>query len=147
MSQAPYRGGPVLTLDQKGRITVPARWREQLMASVGGRLIVTKNADGGLSLYPPPVWEQLERVVLELTADDDPWRRILAGNSEEVEIDSASRVLIPPDLRRWAGLEREVKFMGLGTYFELWDLGRYEVHEAQAIARGKPEALRNLRLA
>ncbi|HOL36898.1 MAG: division/cell wall cluster transcriptional repressor MraZ [Proteobacteria bacterium] len=137
----------MLTLDQKGRITVPARWREQLMASVGGRLIVTKNADGGLSLYPPPVWEQLERVVLELTADDDPWRRILAGNSEEVEIDSASRVLIPPDLRRWAGLEREVKFMGLGTYFELWDLGRYEVHEAQAIARGKPEALRNLRLA
>lgn len=147
MSQAPYRGGPVLTLDQKGRITVPARWREQLMATVGGRLIVTKNADGGLSLYPPPVWEQLERVVLELTADDDPWRRILAGNSEEVEIDSASRVLIPPDLRRWAGLEREVKFMGLGTYFELWDLGRYEVHEAQAIAKGKPEALRNLKLA
>lgn len=137
----------MLTLDQKGRITVPARWREQLMAAVGGKLIITKNADGGLALYPPPVWEQLERVVLELTADDDPWRRILAGNSEEVEIDSASRVLIPPDLRRWAGLEREVKFMGLGTYFELWDLGRYEVHEAQAIARGKPEALRNLRLA
>jgi len=136
----------VLTLDQKGRITVPARWREQLMAAVGGKLIITKNADGGLALYPPPVWEQLERVVLELTADDDPWRRILAGNSEEVEIDSASRVLIPPDLRRWAGLEREVKFMGLGTYFELWDLGRYEIHEAQAIARGKPEALRNLKL-
>jgi len=137
----------VLTLDQKGRITVPARWREQLMASVGGRLVITKNADGGLALYPPPVWEQIERVVLELTADDDPWRRILAGNSEEVEIDSASRVLIPPDLRRWAGLEREVKFMGLGTYFELWDLARYEVHEAQAIAKGRPEALRNLRLA
>ncbi|MCC6852521.1 MAG: division/cell wall cluster transcriptional repressor MraZ [Comamonadaceae bacterium] len=137
----------MLTLDQKGRITVPARWREQLMASVGGKLIITKNADGGLALYPPPVWEQLERIVLELTADDDPWRRILAGNSEEVEIDSASRVLIPPDLRRWAGLEREVKFMGLGTYFELWDLGRYEVHEAQAIAKGRPEALRNLKLA
>jgi len=136
----------VLTLDQKGRITVPTRWREQLMASVGGKLIITKNADGGLALYPPPVWEQLERIVLELSADDDPWRRILAGNSEEVEIDSASRVLIPPDLRRWAGLEREVKFMGLGTYFELWDLGRYEIHEAQAIARGKPEALRNLKL-
>ena len=136
----------MLTLDQKGRITVPTRWREQLMASVGGKLIITKNADGGLALYPPPVWEQLERIVLELSADDDPWRRILAGNSEEVEIDSASRVLIPPDLRRWAGLEREVKFMGLGTYFELWDLGRYEIHEAQAIARGKPEALRNLKL-
>ena len=55
----------MLTLDQKGRITVPARWREQLMAAVGGKLIITKNADGGLALYPPPVWEQLERVVLE----------------------------------------------------------------------------------
>lgn len=136
----------MLTLDQKGRITVPARWREQLVATVGGRLIITKNADGGLSLYPPPVWEQLERVVLDLTGEDEAWRRILSGSSDEVEIDSASRVLIPPDLRRWAGLEREVKFMGLGTYFELWDLARYEVHEAQTIAKGKPEALRNLRL-
>ena len=90
----------MLTLDQKGRITVPTRWREQLMASVGGKLIITKNADGGLALYPPPVWEQLERIVLELSADDDPWRRILAGNSEEVEIDSASRVLIPPEIGR-----------------------------------------------
>ena len=142
----PYRGGPVLTLDQKGRITVPARWREPLMETVNGRLFITKHEDGCVVLYPPPVWEQIERLVLELTTADDPWRRFILGNSEEVEIDSASRVLVPPELRRWAGLEREVKFMGVGTHFELWDLTRYEVHEAQAIARGKPDALRQLKL-
>jgi MraZ protein len=136
----------VLTLDQKGRLTVPARWREQLMETVAGRLVITKNADGCLVLYPPPVWAQIEATLAELTSDDDPWRRLLSGNSEEVEIDSAARVLIPPDLRRWAGLEKDVKFMGVGTHFELWDLARYEVHEAQAIARGKPEALRKLKL-
>lgn len=136
----------MLTLDQKGRITVPARWREQLQQTVGGRLFVTKHPDGCLALYPPPVWEQLERAVLDLTSEDDPWRRLITGNSEEVEIDNAARVLVPPDLRRWAGLEREIKFMGVGTHFELWDLARYEVHEAQAIAKGRPEPLRNLKL-
>jgi MraZ protein len=146
VEKVPFRGGPVLALDQKGRITVPSRWREQLMATVGARLVITKNPDGCLSLYPLPVWEQVERAVLDLTAEDDAWRRLITGNSEEVEIDSASRVLVPPDLRRWAGLEKDVKFMGVGTHFELWDLARYEVQEAQAIARGRPEALRNLRL-
>lgn len=146
MEKTPFRGGPVLTLDQKGRITVPSRWREQLLATVGARLVVTKNADGCLSLFPPPVWEQVERVVLDLPAEDDAWRRLITGNAEEVEIDNASRVLLPPELRRWAGLEKDVKFMGVGTHFELWDLARYEVHEAQAIARGKPEALRHLKL-
>lgn len=146
VSGAPYYGGPVLTLDQKGRLTVPARWRDQLVASVDGKLVITKNADGCLSLYPPPVWEQVQRVLEEMLSEDDPWKRILAGNSEELEIDSASRVLVPPDLRRWAGLEKDVKFMGVGTHFELWDLQRYEIQEAQAIARGKPEALRKLKL-
>jgi MraZ protein len=136
----------VLALDQKGRISVPARWREQLVAADGGCLVITKNPDGCLSLYPPPVWEQVERAVLDLTAEDDAWRRLITGNAEEVEIDGASRVLVPPDLRRWAGLEKDVKFMGVGTHFELWDLARYEVQEAQAIARGRPEALRSLKL-
>ena len=81
--------------------------------------------------------------MLELTADDDPWRRILAGNSEEVEIDSASRVLIPPELRKWAGLDREVKFMGVGAYFELWDSARYDEREAAMLAAERPEQLRN----
>jgi MraZ protein len=139
-----FRGGPVLTLDVKGRITVPSRWRDLLMASVSGQMVVAKNPDGCLALYPLPVWEQFEQSVLSLSTEDEAWRRFFIGSATEVEIDSASRVLLPPELREWAGLEREVKFMGVGPHFELWDMARYEAREAEAIAKGRPEALRNL---
>jgi MraZ protein len=138
-----FRGGPVLTLDGKGRITVPARWRDLLMTTVQGQLIVAKNPDGCLALYPLPVWEQFESHLLGLPSADDAWRRLYIGSATEVEIDSASRVLIPPELRAWAGLERDVKFMGVGPHFELWDMARYEARESAAIAVGRPEPLRN----
>jgi MraZ protein len=111
---------------------------------VQGQLVVAKNPDGCLSLYPLPVWEQFEASLLSLTTEDEAWRRFFVGSATEVEIDSASRVLIPPELRSWAGLEREVKFMGVGPNFELWDMARYEAREAEVIARGRPEALRTL---
>jgi MraZ protein len=139
-----FRGGPVLTLDGKGRITVPARWRDVLMATVQGQMVVTKNPDGCLSLYPLPVWEAFENNVLALTTEDDAWRRFFIGSATEVELDGAARVLIPPELRAWAGLERDVKFMGVGAYFELWDSARHEAREAEALARPRPDALRNL---
>ena len=139
-----FRGGPVLTLDGKGRITVPARWRDVLMATVQGQMVVTKNPDGCLSLYPLPVWEAFENNVLALTTEDDAWRRFFIGSATEVELDSAARVLIPPELRAWAGLERDVKFMGVGAYFELWDSARHEARETEALARPRPDSLRNL---
>lgn len=131
-------------LDGKGRITVPARWRELLDATVKGQLVVAKNPDGCLSLYPLPVWEQFEAAILALPSEHEPWRRFFIGSATEVEIDSGARVLIPPELRAWAGLEKDVKFMGVGAHFELWDLARHEAREAEALAKGRPEALRNL---
>ncbi len=134
----------MLTLDGKGRITVPARWLTDLMTTVQGQLVVAKNPDGCLSLYPLPVWLNLEQHLLSLPSADDAWRRIFIGSATDVEIDSGSRVLIPPELRAWAGLEKEVKFMGVGPNFELWDMARYEVHEKAAIEVGRPEFLRTL---
>jgi MraZ protein len=139
-----FRGGPVLTLDAKGRLTVPARWREQLVAAVNGQLVVCKHPHGCLSLYPVNVWEPFEAQLMALPQEHDAWRRLYIGSATDVEIDSASRVLIPPELRRWADLEREVKFLGMGSSFELWDIQRYEAREATAIALGAPEALRSL---
>jgi MraZ protein len=139
-----FRGGPVLTLDGKGRITVPARYRDVLMATVNGQMVIAKNPDGCLSLYPLPVWEQFESSVLALSVEDEAWRRLYVGSATEVEIDGGSRVLIPPELRAWAGLERDVKFMGVGPNFELWDMARYEEREAATIAAGRPASLRSL---
>ena len=141
-----FRGGPVLTLDGKGRLTVPARYRDVLMATEQGQMVVSKNPDGCLSLYPLSVWEHFEAQVLALPVEFEAWRRLYVGSATEVDIDGGSRVLVPPELRAWAGLEREVKFMGVGRYFELWDTTRYEAREAATIAAGRPAALLNVTL-
>ncbi|MBC7939535.1 MAG: division/cell wall cluster transcriptional repressor MraZ [Chitinophagaceae bacterium] len=139
-----FRGGPVLSLDDKGRLTVPAKYRGVLMDTVQGQLVVCKNPDGCLSLFPLPVWEQFEAIVLALPVDNDAWRRVYVGSATEVEIDSGSRILIPPELRAWACLEKDVKFMGVGPNFELWDTVRYDAREVAAIAAGRPEVLRQV---
>lgn len=139
-----FRGGPVLALDVKGRITVPARWLDLLVTNVAGKMVVAKNPDGCLSLYPLPVWEKFEAELMELSQEHDAWRRIFIGSATDVDIDSSARLLIPPELRKWAGLDRDVKFMGVGPNFELWDMARYDEREAKAIEAGRPEPLRNM---
>ena len=134
----------MLVLDGKGRLTVPARWKALLDTNVNGQLVVSKNPDGCLSLFPLPVWEKFETELLSLSSEHDAWRRIFIGSATDVEIDSAARVLVPPELRLWAGFDRNVMFMGVGPNFELWDQARYEAREAVAIAQGRPEPLRNL---
>jgi len=81
---------------------------------------------------------------LEQPTEHDAWRRLYVGSATEVEIDSGSRVLIPPELRKWACLDKEVKFMGVGSNFELWDSARYDAREVAAIAAGRPEPIRSL---
>lgn len=133
----------MLTLDAKGRLTVPSRWRDVLVSTVEGQMVVAKNPSRCLTLYPRPVWDAFEAELARLPMKDEGWRRLYIGSATEVEIDSASRVLVPPELRAWAGLEREVMFMGVGDKFELWDKARYESVEALVIAGGLPETLQN----
>ena len=128
-----FKGGPVLTLDGKGRITVPARWRDVLMSAVQGQMMVSKSHVRCLSLFPRPVWDQFEARLNALPASADGLRRLYIGSATEAAIDGASRLLLPPELRAWAGLEREVVFMGLGNRFELWDKARYDAHEAAVL--------------
>ena len=144
MGNLVFRGGPVLTLDTKGRIVVPARHRDVLLAVCQGKMIVSKNPDGCLSLFPLPVWETFEAELVNLSVEYDAWRRLYIGSATDVDIDSGSRVLIPPELRQWACLEKDVKFMGVGSNFELWDSARYDAREVAAIAAGRPEPVRNL---
>jgi len=147
-SQWRFFGGPVLTLDGKGRVTVPSKWRDQVNERLGGQLVLCKDPAGCLGLYPPPVFNQLADVLMALTGEDaDEWRRLYLGSQVELTIDNSSRILVPPELRRWAGFKEEggsVVFMGVGAYFELWDPDKSEVREAQVIAKGKPAALRDL---
>ncbi len=138
---AGFRGGPLVKVDDKGRVTVPSKFAVPLKEVAAGQLVVAKSPDGCLSLYPLPVWEQFEADMRGWPLEMDGWRRLYVGSATDVEIDGSSRVHIPPELRKWAGLEREVKFMGVGAYFELWDSERYDQREAEMLAGARPETL------
>ena len=134
----------MLTLDGKGRITVPTRWRDVLVSAVAGQMVVSKSHVRCLSLFPLTVWDQFETRLNALPASADGLRRLYIGSATEVAIDGASRVLLPPELRAWAGLEREVVFMGLGNRFELWDKARYDAHEAAVLEQDMSSQLESL---
>ena len=70
------------------------------------------------------------------------WRRIFLGNAAEMDLDSAGRVLVGPELRSAAGIEKEVILLGMGSHLELWDAATYAAKEQAAIAKGMPEALK-----
>ena len=144
MAGAVFQGASALALDAKGRLTVPARHRDVLLATAGGQLTITRHPKGFLLLYPRPEWEAFRTRVLAWPNDADGWRRTLIGNAVDVDIDNSSRVLVSPELRSAAGLERDVKLLGLGHYLELWDRSRHEAFEAEVAQAPMPESIKNL---
>jgi MraZ protein len=137
-------GGAGLMLDGKGRVTVPARHREALRGLCEDQLTITKNPKRCLTIFPRPAWEAFRAKLLALPMSNDDWRRIYIGSASNVEIDGASRVLIAPELREWAAIERDVMLIGMGTRFELWDKSRHEAHEATVLAAGLPDVMRDM---
>lgn len=138
-----FQGPSSLALDAKGRLNMPARHREVLDALCQGQLTVTKHPDGCLVLFPRPVWLTVREKVAALPLSAAGWKRVFLGNAMDIEIDSASRVLIAPELREAVGLDKKVMLLGMGSHFELWDTERYAAHEAKVMASERPEAIQD----
>ena len=138
-----FQGASALTLDGKGRIAMPARHREVLATLSGNQLTVTKHPEGSLMVFPRPAWESFRDKVAALPMSASGWKRVFLGNAMDVEMDSASRVLISPELRAAAGLTRDVMLLGMGSHFELWDAARYAEHEAKVMQSEMPEVLKD----
>jgi len=130
-------------MDAKGRLAVPTRHRDVLQALCAGQLTVTKHPAGCLMVFPRPAWETFRDRVAELPMSAAGWKRVFLGNAMDVEIDSAARVLISPELRAATGMVRDVMLLGMGSHFELWDRARYEAHEAQVMQSELPDALKD----
>ncbi|GAB4437934.1 MAG: division/cell wall cluster transcriptional repressor MraZ [Chloroflexi bacterium OHK40] len=112
------------TIDDKGRVAIPARFREEL----GERFVVTKGFDPCLQAFPMSYWAQLTEKVNRLpigSPEARNFRRILFAAAAEVEVDRQGRILIPQNLREYAGLAEEVLITGMSTYFELWSGQRW----------------------
>ena len=143
MASFMFQGASALTLDGKGRIAVPARHRDVLLATASGQLTLTKHPQGCLMVFPRPAWEAFRDRVAALPMSASGWKRVFLGNAMDVEIDAASRVLISPELRASAKLTRDVMLLGMGSHFELWDAAAYSEHEAQVMQSEMPDALKD----
>ena len=119
-----FRGINNITVDAKGRMALPARYRERLFESCGGRLVVTVDQDHCLLVYPLHEWEIIEDEIQSLPSINKQSRllqRLLIGHATDLEMDGQGRILLPAILRDAAGLKKKAILIGQGKKFEIWD--------------------------
>jgi MraZ protein len=131
-----FKGTYEHTLDAKGRVSVPGRFREML--GTDRRLIIATNLDPGcrcLTAFPAQEWQAfVDRLGAQADFDANAIRlnRLVMSSAVECVIDKSGRVLIPPPLREYAGLEREVLWAGVGRKAEIWEKSRFAAEQDRA---------------
>jgi len=120
-----YLGSYAINMDAKGRLAIPGKVRDTLMDDCGGSLVVTAHTEERcLLIYPEPQWrELLPRIeaLPNINRKASRMQRLLLGYATSLEVDESNgRVLLPPTLREYAGLEKKLMLVGQGKKLELW---------------------------
>lgn len=134
-----YRGISALNLDEKGRIALPTRYREELSTIV----VTIDTEENCLLLYPENEWQQIEAKIEALPSFNPAARRVqrlLIGHATELVLDGNGRILLPPLLRDYAGLEKQIMLVGQGKKFEIWNAALWEKRRKEWLAAGKGRA-------
>lgn len=117
-------------MDAKGRMAIPARYRDELASMCEGHIVVTIDTqERCLLIYPLPKWEEVEAQVAALPSLNPASRRfqrLLIGHARELELDGSGRILIPPELRKHAQMDKKVMLVGQRHRFELWSSELWE---------------------
>lgn len=122
-----FRETTANTIDPKGRLSIPARFRDIIRVD-GDRVFVTR-FDNALNAYTPTQWLEVEGRILKLEETSVKmrrFRRFFVGGAAECICDKQGRILIPPMLRLYAGLEKNIVLVGQINHFQIWDRDRYE---------------------
>lgn len=131
------------TLDAKGRFLLPAGFKKQIPEEEAGRFVINRGFEKCLALYPVKNWEPLFEDIRKLN-DFDPkvreFRRYFLNGATFVEPDSAGRLLIPPNLKEHAGLQKDIVLVAALNKIEIWDSNKYK----QLFDSFSPEAFSNL---
>ncbi len=117
-----FRGSSQHTIDSKGRIIIPVRFREPLQESDDHSLMISR-LDNALFAYPPEEWRKIEERIHSLAEKSDAmrrFRRVFIGAVQHCPLDKQNRILIPPELRNYAKLEKEIVLVGVLDHFEIW---------------------------
>ena len=138
-----FQGASSLTLDGKGRLSVPTRHRDVLSATAQGLLTITNHPHGCLMVFPRPEWDVFRDRISALPMSAQWWKRIFLGNAMDVELDGTGRILISPELRTSAGIAKDTILLGMGNHFELWDKVAYETQEAKAMQEQMPDVFKD----
>ena len=141
-----FRGANAISLDAKGRLAMPSRYRDELVSRCAGQLIVTIDAiDPCLCVYPLSEWELIEATLRELASfreENRRLQRLLIGNAVDLELDASGRFLVPPRLREYAKLDKRAMLVGQLNKFQLWDEDAWNaVADADLAAIKQPGAL------
>jgi MraZ protein len=114
------------TVDDKGRLTLPAKFRGQLASGI----VITRGLDGCLFVFDRETWDQFTSILSQqlpfTTKSARAFSRFLFSGAADLEPDRQGRILIPPYLREYAGLDSEVMVIGANTRLELWDPQRWQ---------------------
>ena len=133
-----FRGFDELNMDAKGRIGLPTRYQERVLADCQGKFVVTVDIrESCLVLYPLPEWEAIEAKLDQLPSSQPAYamlKRRLIGYATEVNIDATGRLLLSPELRSFAGLEKSVVLAGQGKKCEVWNKQAWDAMQAQAMS-------------
>ena len=145
-----FRGRFEHTIDSKGRISIPAKFRELLAEKCDERVMIT-NFDRCLVAYPYEEWRSMEEKISSLSMvkkEAKAFQRFFVSAAVECPIDKLGRILIPPTLRSYAQLEKEVVFAGMVKKFEIWSKERFleEIQKAEENFEGMGETLATLGL-
>ncbi len=129
-----FRGIFHNSVDDKGRMSIPARFREQIKSEHETPLVLTLGFDQCLFLYPMDAWKKIEEKLSSLdtlNAEVRQFQRTIMKASDEVEIDQQGRIMISPVLRKEAGISKTVAIVGMLNRIEIWDKQKYENYHAQ----------------
>lgn len=117
-----FAGSHLLTVDDKGRLAIPSRFRQQLADEHGSQVFITRAYNPCIEVYPAPVFRALAEQIqnLDNRAAADKLKEVFIGHAVETEIDKQGRVLLPQILRRHARLEASAVMVGQITRFDIW---------------------------
>lgn len=139
-----FRGVQHINMDAKGRLAMPARQREPLLAQCAGQIVVTIDTQAScLVIYPLPEWERIEREIQSLPALKPAvkrFQRLVLGYATDMELDANGRMLLPQPLRDYAQLDKKLVLVGQGNKLELWSEELWIAERDQALLDSGPDA-------
>ena len=124
-----FLGEYEVTLDAKGRFLLPAGIRKQIPDEAGDKMVIARGFEKCLTLYPKKNWDPIMAELIKVSdykAENREFLRYFTMGAAEMELDSAGRILVPPNLKAYAGLEKDMVLVSVINKIEIWDKSKYQ---------------------